>query len=163
MGSFTRIVGAALHQHLAVVDDVGAVGRPQRLAHVVVGDQHADAALAQVRATSAWMSPTAIGSMPAKGSSSSMNVGSRGERAGDLDPAPLAARQRAAWRLAQVRSRTPRAAVEAVASRSARGRGSTASRTARMFSLDRQAAEDRGLLRQVADAEARAPVHRQAR
>ena len=38
------LVRASLGQHAARVDDVGAVDEPQRLAHVVVGDQHADAA-----------------------------------------------------------------------------------------------------------------------
>src|SRR4030095_2425418 len=35
----------ALRQHMAVADDVGMVADAQRLAHVVIGDQHADAAL----------------------------------------------------------------------------------------------------------------------
>src|ERR1700694_5505759 len=38
---------AALENHSAV-DDVRAVGDAQRLAHVVVGDEHADAAILQV-------------------------------------------------------------------------------------------------------------------
>src|SRR6266567_3913540 len=42
------IVGSALHQHLARIDDVGAVGEAQRLAHIMVGDQHADAAVGEV-------------------------------------------------------------------------------------------------------------------
>src|SRR5689334_3133829 len=36
------ILSPALHQDLARVDDVGAVGQAERLAHIVVGDQHAD-------------------------------------------------------------------------------------------------------------------------
>ena len=36
--------GRAFGQHGALADDVGAVADAQRLAHVVVGDQHADAA-----------------------------------------------------------------------------------------------------------------------
>src|SRR4051812_40453268 len=37
-----------LHQHLPVMQDIGPVDDLQRLAHVVVGDQHADAAVLQV-------------------------------------------------------------------------------------------------------------------
>ncbi|KAG1243613.1 hypothetical protein G6F65_022297 [Rhizopus arrhizus] len=40
-------VGVAVGQHLAFADDVGAVADAQRFAHVVVGDQHADAAALQ--------------------------------------------------------------------------------------------------------------------
>jgi hypothetical protein len=39
---------APLRQHAAGMDDVGAVDEAERLAHVVVGDQHADAAAGQV-------------------------------------------------------------------------------------------------------------------
>src|SRR6185503_635829 len=42
-------VGRALGDDLAGIEDVGALADLQHLAHVVVGDQHADAALAQVR------------------------------------------------------------------------------------------------------------------
>ena len=35
-------------KNFAVLDDVGAVGNAQRLAHLVVGDQHADAFPAQI-------------------------------------------------------------------------------------------------------------------
>ena len=37
-----------MNEHLAVVDDVGAVHHAQGLAHAVVGDDHADAALSQM-------------------------------------------------------------------------------------------------------------------
>src|SRR5437868_2287245 len=49
-----------------------------------------------------WMSSTAIGSTPAKGSSSRMNAG-RVPSARDLQPPPLASRQRDRGVLAQVR------------------------------------------------------------
>src|SRR5215469_8213787 len=42
------ILSPALHQDLARIDDIGAVGEAERLAHVMVGDQHADAAIGQV-------------------------------------------------------------------------------------------------------------------
>ena len=42
------LVGASMRQHLAGMDDVGAVDQAERLAHIVVGDQHADAARGQV-------------------------------------------------------------------------------------------------------------------
>src|SRR5215210_5380236 len=44
LGVVDDVVGGAFAQHLARIDDVGAVGEAKRLAHIVVGDQHADAA-----------------------------------------------------------------------------------------------------------------------
>ena len=40
--------GLAVGQHLAGVNDIGAVDHAERLAHIVVGDQYPDAALRQV-------------------------------------------------------------------------------------------------------------------
>src|ERR1700694_1687910 len=42
------VIGAALHQDLARINDIGTVGQPQRLAHIVVGDQNPDAAMGQM-------------------------------------------------------------------------------------------------------------------
>src|SRR4051812_41382877 len=39
------LLGLPEREHRALVDDVGVVADAQRLAHVVVGDEHADAAL----------------------------------------------------------------------------------------------------------------------
>src|SRR5258707_9996866 len=44
LGIVHDIVLAALHEDLARIDDVGPVGEVERLAHVMVGDEHADAA-----------------------------------------------------------------------------------------------------------------------
>jgi len=38
----------ALHEHLAFVDDVSAVDDVERFADIVIGDQHADAAILQM-------------------------------------------------------------------------------------------------------------------
>src|SRR5205085_4198105 len=40
--------GGAFLQHLSFMDDVGAVDDLQRIAHIVVGDEHADAAILQM-------------------------------------------------------------------------------------------------------------------
>src|SRR5690606_33902850 len=42
------ILRPPLHEHLARIDDVGAVGQAERLADIVVGDQDADAAVGKV-------------------------------------------------------------------------------------------------------------------
>jgi len=60
-----------MRQHLAGMDDIGAIDQAERFAHIVVGDEHADAAGGEM-ANQLLMSATAIGSMPANGSSSSM-------------------------------------------------------------------------------------------
>ena len=85
-----------------------------------------------------------------------------GQRPGDLAAPPLAARQRDRRRLAQARD------VELLEQRVELALALLAARLDDLehgadVLLDVQAAEDRGLLRQVADAEARAAVHRQAR
>src|SRR6185312_2599761 len=50
--AYIRIVDdlfrTALRQYLPSIDDIGAVGQPQRFAHIVVSDQHADAAIGEV-------------------------------------------------------------------------------------------------------------------
>jgi hypothetical protein len=43
-----QISGRAGEQHAAVIDDVGAIDDIERLADIVIGDQHADAALLQL-------------------------------------------------------------------------------------------------------------------
>src|ERR1700730_6459531 len=43
-----HFVRAALHQQLAIMHDVGAVDDLQRLANVVIGNQHAEAAILQM-------------------------------------------------------------------------------------------------------------------
>src|SRR5690625_767690 len=40
--------GGAIHQNLAIMQDIGAVDDLERLAHIMVGDQHADAAVLQM-------------------------------------------------------------------------------------------------------------------
>ena len=106
------------------------------------------------------MSPTAIGSMPAKGSSSSMN-----------DGLPASARA-----ISHRRRSPPDKAIDGVLRKRAMSNSSSSEfqrRLARVairlvdlehganVVLDVEAAKDRRLLRQIADAEARALIHRQ--
>ena len=44
IGIGDNLVGAAMRQHLAGMDDIGAIDQAERLAYVVVCDQDADAA-----------------------------------------------------------------------------------------------------------------------
>ena len=112
--------------------------------------------------TRSWMSPTAIGSMPAKGSSSRMKEG----------------RAASARAISQRRRSPPDSAIDGdlrsrAMSNSSRSCSSRCSRLRAValvdfehgadVVLDVEAAEDRGLLRQIADAEPRALVHRQRR
>src|SRR5262245_26384401 len=48
IGVVHDVVGAAFHQDLAGVNDVGAVSKPQRLTHIMIGDQHPDPAISQM-------------------------------------------------------------------------------------------------------------------
>ena len=106
------------------------------------------------------MSPTAIGSIPASGSSSRMKCGwvasARAiskRRRSPPDSAIAGARRK--WLIEN-------SAKQRVEHRLARlGLGLGHFEHGADVLLDRQAAEDRGLLRQIADAEARAAIHRQ--
>src|SRR3954471_18593772 len=97
------LVRPAFGQNAPGMDDVGAVGEGQRLAHVVVRDQHADAALGQVPDE---VLDVADGDRVDAGEGLVEQHEGRiaGERPGDLAAAPLAARQGDRRRRAQPRN-----------------------------------------------------------
>ena len=106
-----------------------------------------------------WMSVTAMGSMPAKGSSSRMKRGDITSARVISGAAPFPARQRVGRRLGQrgqaqfvQERRQPVAALP--------GRERQRFEDGQQVLLHGEPAEDRGLLRQVADALARPDVHR---
>jgi hypothetical protein len=108
------------------------------------------------------MSSTAIGSTPAKGSSSRMKRGPRRERARDLAAPPLAARQRHGRRVGEVRDRQVlEQRVEPVRDRVGVVLLQLEDRAHVLG--DGELAEDRRFLRQVRQAEARALVDREPR
>ncbi len=112
-------------------------------------------------ATRSRMSLTAIGSMPASGSSSRMKFGcvasARAISTRRRSP-PDSAMRRARAQMADRELRQERVEHR---SRARSGSGSATSSTGADVLLDRETAEDRGFLRQIADAEPRAAVHRQ--
>ena len=151
--------GSTGEQDLSVVDDAGAVDDVERLADIVVGDEHADVAALQLAHQLADV-----------GDRDRVDPGERlveqhdgrlgRERPGDLAPPPLAPGQRHRRRIAQRRDSElaeqllqPRRGARAV------GLGHLEHRDDIL--LDRHAAENRRLLRQIAEAEDRPAVHRQ--
>jgi hypothetical protein len=95
------VVGTARGQHGALVDDVGAVADAERLAHVVVGDQHADAALLQEAHDALDLDHgDRVDAGKRFVEQHEARIGR--QRARDLDAAPLAARQRQRRVLAQL-------------------------------------------------------------
>jgi hypothetical protein len=72
LGVVEDVRGAALGDDMAFADDVRGLADIQSLAHVVIGDQYTNAAFLQVLMM-VLISPTEMGSTPAKGSSSNMN------------------------------------------------------------------------------------------
>src|SRR5690606_29304659 len=82
----------ALGEDLPVIDDVGAVDEAQRLAHVMIGDEYADATLGQVPHQ---LLDVADGNgIYACERLVEQHVGrSAGEGAGDFAPPPLASRE----------------------------------------------------------------------
>src|SRR5262249_11204211 len=129
------------------------------LAHVVIGDEYADAALLE-KPDDLLDIEHGDRVYAGEGLVEQYERGARRERTRDLDATPLAARQRQSGRLPQAR------AVEVAPQH--RGTGLdlllgellTLENRADVL-LDRQLAEPRGFLRQVRDAHARAPVHRE--
>src|SRR5438128_8402570 len=161
--AYIRIVDdlfrTALGQDLPGIDDIGAVGQPERFAHIVVGDQDADAAVGEVAdevlnvADRDWIDA-------GEGFVEQHVVWTRRQCARDFDAAALAAGQRDRWRLAQPRD------VEFIEQRIEFGLALLAVGLGDLehggnVLPDGEAAEDRGFLRQIADAEPRALIHRQ--
>ena len=155
------VVGRALHEHAPGVDDIGAVDEAERLAHIMVRDQHADAAALEVAhqlLDVAHRDRIDAG----EGLVEQHVIGSPGERASDLATSPLAARKRDRRRLAQARD------VEFLEQRielapASRLVGLDHLEHGAHIVLDIEAAEDRRFLRQIADTEPGAAVHRQLR
>src|SRR5258706_2745209 len=149
----------SLFQDQPLVDDVGAVADAERLAHVVVGDQNADAAGGEL-----------ADDLLNLGDRDRVDAGERlvppngkrrqDERPGDLPPAPLPAGERGRLLLRQRRgaehSHEPVGAVPLLLL----GQVERLQDGQEIF-LDREAAKDRRLLGQVAEPGARPLVDRQ--
>ena len=154
-------VARAFGEHAALVDEVGTVDDAEGLAHIVVGDHHANAAGAQLENNLLYL-----------GDRDRVDGGERfvhqqelrlgDKRAGDFEAAALAARKRKGL----LARHGPE--VQLVEMGLHRG-GALAPRDADGFDdgedvlLDRQLAEHGGLLRQVTQPVAGALVHPQAR
>src|SRR6185503_5828795 len=161
--AYIRIVDdlfrTALRQYLPGIDDIGAVGQPQRFAHIVVSDQHADAAVGEV-ADEVLNVAHRDRINAGEGFVEQHVVWTRRQRARDFDAAALAAGQRDRGRFAQPRD------VEFIEQRVEFGLALLAAGLDHLehganILFDSEAAKDRGFLRQVADAEPRALIHRQ--
>ena len=149
----------AFLQHPAVMQDIGAVDDIQRVAHIVVGDQDADAAILEM--------PDQVADFAHR---DGIDAGERlvqqdvgrmgGQAAGDFHPAALAARQRDDGRVADMgdaefgqQGFDHRFQPRAIGLQQFGGGAD--------ILFGGEAAEDRGFLRQIADAQARAAVHGQ--
>src|SRR5271165_2326622 len=150
-----------LGQHVTTVDDVGPVDQAERLAHVVIGDQHADAATFEMTHEVLDVAD-----------SDRIDAGERlveqhegrfaGERPGDLAAPPLAAGKRDRRRLAHASD------IELVKKRFEHRLAQVAIRLGHLehradIVFDVEAAKDRRFLRQIADPEPRPLEHRQSR
>src|SRR3546814_15290211 len=87
-----RRVRSPLREHAAFAEDIRPVANAQGLADVVVGDQHADAAVLEV-ADDALDLPDRDRIDAGEGLVEQHQARIGGQGAGDLDPAPLAPRQ----------------------------------------------------------------------
>src|SRR5690606_15885900 len=155
------LVGIAFHQNRSRVNNIGTVDETQRLAHIVVGNQHADAAPREV---AHQLLDVADGDRidAGEGLVEQHEGGTRRERARDLDAAAFTARERDGGRLADaLDAELVEQAIELLLAPGAVGLDGF--EHGADVVLDGEAAEDRRLLRQIADAEPRAAVHRQAR
>src|SRR3954466_15067352 len=93
VGIVDDVVAIAFHQDLAGIDDVGAISQRQSLAHIVVGDQNADAAGGEV-ADELLNVDHGFRIDTGERLVQQHVVRSRGQRAGDLDAAAFAAGER---------------------------------------------------------------------
>ena len=144
---------------MAVMQDIGAIHDAQRLAHIVVGDQHPDTARFQRMDQAANL---AHGNRidTGKGFIQQQKCRVRGQAARDLGPPPFAARQRQRRGAAQMLDREiaqqllqPLAPLQRVAQRDFQH--------GHDILFDGQPAKDRHFLRQIADPQTRAAEHRQ--
>ena len=126
----------------------------------MIGDQHADAALLQLADQVANVrNRQRIDARERLVEQHDRRVG--GQRAGDLGAAPLAARQRHRRGCAQPRQ--PEFVEQRFEPQRALGLvGHGKFEHAKDVLLDRHPAKDRGFLRQIAEAEDRAAIHRQS-
>jgi len=147
---------------MAVVDDVGAVADAQGLAHVVIGDEHADAArLEETNDALDLDHGDRVDAGEGLVEQDEARVGR--ERPGDLDPATLAARERGRRRVAQV---VHVQVLEQFVEPSLDGGFAQGLAVVIFLQLKYRAhvvghvefAKDRGFLRQIAQAQARPAV-----
>src|SRR5579859_674377 len=152
--------GTPGRNHRALVDDIGAAAHAECLAHIMVSDQHTDAAMGEL-ADDALDVEHGERIDACEGLVEQHEARLGGERPGDLDPPPLPARERNAERAANVAdAQLLEQLLEALLA------GRPLEVRARLEDgehvvLDRELAEDGCLLRQVAESQLRAPVHRQ--
>ena len=84
-------IRAAAGQYRALIDDIGAVADAQRFAHIMVGDQHTDAAFLE-EAHDALNFNDGNRINPGKGLVEQHEARVGGQRTGDFDAPPFAAR-----------------------------------------------------------------------
>src|SRR5882724_4749460 len=159
--AYIRIVDdffrTSLGQDLPGINDIGPIGQAERFAHIVVGDQDADAPVGEV--ADQILNVADRDRIDAgKGFVEQHVVRTRRQRARDFDAAALAAGERDRRRFTQARD------VEFIEQRIEfglallpAGLDDLEHRTDVLF--DGETAKDRGFLRQVADAEPRALIH----
>src|SRR5207302_10726469 len=82
------LVRVAFRQDLPGIDNIGAIGQAQRFSHIVVGDQDADAAIGEM-ADEVLNVADRDRVDAGEGFVEQHIIGAGGQRAGDLDPAPL--------------------------------------------------------------------------
>src|ERR1700730_8543809 len=160
-GVVDDVVLAALHQHLPRIDDVGPIGERQRLAHIVIRNQHPNAAGGET-AHQPLDFHDRFGINAGKGLIQEHVAWPAGKRARNLDAATLAPGERNRGRLAVARD------LEFVQQRAQVGFAAAPMGLAHFqhgadVVLDVEAAKDRRFLRKITDAQSRPLVHRKVR
>src|SRR4029453_3902755 len=152
-------VRIALRQYFPGIDGVGSGGQSQRFPDIVVGNQHADAAIGEM-ADQILNVPDRDRIDAGKRFVEQHVVGASSKGAGDLDPAPLAARQRDRGRFAQPRYvEFLEQGIEFVLAFLLRGFDDL--QHGADILLHRETAKDRSFLREVTYAQSGALIHRQ--
>src|SRR5437667_3264652 len=158
-GVVAELLGRASAEDAAIINDVGAIGDGKSFAHVMVGHEHADAGILQVK-NNLLKIEHSDGIDAGKRLVEQNERGPDAKRAGDLHPATLAAGERITAIAANVAQAElldkPLHALAALMP----GNRLRLEDCKNVF-FHRQLAKDRGLLRQIADAmHPRAQIHR---
>src|SRR5262245_4345956 len=141
------------------MEDIGSIDQFQRLAHVVIGNEHADSTILEVRYQGPYLGHRDLVD-PGQGLVQQYEIRPRRQGTRDFDPTPFAPGKRGGGSPPEMRDGEFLKQHFEIAFTTFL-RGFDQFQDGANILLDRQSAEYRRFLRKIADAQSRPPVHRQ--